>query len=74
MIPDHCKLHLSKDVARFLMEGFKKILDYESKPNRQLTEAYQQHIEDLRAITFRQMGIDESEETIRVLKVPTIKD
>lgn len=62
MIPDHCKLQLPRDTARFLVEGFKRILDHEHRPNRELTEAQQKHIDDLRTMVFFQMGVDKDEE------------
>jgi hypothetical protein len=61
VIPDHCKLQLPKDTARFLMEGFKKILDHQYRPNRSLEEAYQKHIKDLRTVAFHQMGVKDEE-------------
>jgi hypothetical protein len=58
VIPDHLKLRVSRDTARFLMEGFQKILNFENRPNKQLTTAMQQHIDDLRTIAFFQIGVD----------------
>lgn len=57
-IPEHLNLRLARDVARFLFEGLKKIVDSKNRPNEEYTTALQKHIDDLRTIAFFQIGID----------------
>jgi len=61
VIPDHLKLQLPRDTARFLFEGMKKILDYQHRPNQEYTASLQSHIDDLRTIAFFQIGIDRND-------------
>lgn len=56
--PNHLKLRLPRDVARFLFDGIKKILDKE-KDHKEISKArletLHHHLEDMRALAFQSL-------------------